>query len=309
MVDAPDGRAVAAAYGQSMSALRTPTTSRLATATVAGAMHRGVISCAPESGLAAVAAAMAANVVHAVVLLAPGCDRAVAVSDLDVIRAALRGDAGATAAEIGRESMATVVSSAPLEEAVALMARREDAHLLVSEPGAEWPVGVLSSFDVMAALAGRDPALLRTVRPGPARPLVSATSLDATTVGAVMHPGVVTCLPDDSMERVAGAMADLRIHCVAVVGAARRNGGDEHFVWGLLSDMDVLHAVNRGGPALTAGELAVTSPLALPEAESLERAASLMVEHDATHVVVVDSGGTPAGVVSTLDVLRIVAAG
>ena len=53
--------------------------------------------------------------------------------------------------------MATVVSSAPLEEAVTLMARREDAHLLVSEPGAEWPVGVLSSLDVMAVLAGRDP--------------------------------------------------------------------------------------------------------------------------------------------------------
>ena len=138
---------------------------------------------------------------------------------------------------------------------------------------------------------------------------MSGTSLDRTTVGSVMHPGVVTCLPDDSAERVAGTMADLRIHCVAVVGAARRDGGDEHFVWGLLSDMDVLHAVNRAGPNLTAGELAVTTPLALPEEASLEHAASLMVEHDATHVVVVDRAGTPAGVVSTLDVLWVVAAG
>jgi len=73
--------------------------------------------------------------------------------------------------------------------------------------------------------------------------------------------------------------------------------------------MDVLHAVNRGGPDLTAGELAVTSPLALPEDAGLERAATLMVDHDVTHVVVVDASGTPAGVVSTLDVLRVVAAG
>jgi CBS domain-containing protein len=291
-----------------MTGLRTSTTPPLAATTVADAMHRGVITCAAESGLATVAASMAANVVHAVVLLAPGRDRAIAVTDLDVLRAALGGGTGSTAAEIARESMATVVSTAPLEEAVALMGRREDAHLLVSEPGAEWPVGVLSSLDVMAALAGRDPRLLHIVRPSPARPLVSATSLDATTVGAVMHPGVVTCLPDDSMVRVAGVMADLRIHCVAIVGAARRNGVDEHFVWGLLSDMDVLHAVNRAGPGVTAGELAVTSPLALPEDAGLERAASLMVEHDATHVVVVDKAGTPAGVVSTLDALRIVAA-
>jgi CBS domain-containing protein len=96
---------------------------------------------------------------------------------------------------------------------------------------------------------------------------------------------------------------------VAVVGAARRDGGDEHFVWGLLSDMDVIHAVNRSGPDVTAGELVVTSPLALPEGSVLERAASLMADHGARHVVVVDRGGTPAGVVSTLDVLRIVAAG
>jgi CBS domain-containing protein len=272
-------------------------------------MHRGVITCAPESSLATVAATMAANVVHAVVLLAQDRGSALVVTDLDVVRATLRDAADVTAAELASEPLATVVSGAPLTQAIALMARRDDAHILVSEPGAGWPAGMLSSLDVMAALAGRDPALLRVLRPGPARPLVSATSLDATTVGAVMHPGVVTCLPDDSMARVAGVMADLRIHCVAVVGVARRNGGDEHFVWGLLGDMDVLHAVNRGGPGLTAGELAVTSPLALPEDAGLERAASLMVEHDATHVVVVDTAGTPAGVVSTLDVLRVVAAG
>lgn len=306
---ATDGDAPAAAYGQSMSALRSPAASPLATATVADAMHRGVITCSADSGLATIAATMAANVVHATVLLRPERESALVVTDLDVIRAALCGGAERTAAEIAREPMAIVVSTAPLEHAVALMARREDAHLLVSQPGAEWPVGVLSSFDVMAVLAGRDPALARSVRPGPAPPLVIATSLAATTVGAVMHPGVVTCVPDDGMEQVAGTMADLRIHCLAVVGAARRDGGDEHFVWGLLSDMDVLHALNRGGPEITAGELAVTSPLALPLTAGLDRAASLMVDHDATHVVAVDHGGTPAGVVSTLDVLRVLAAG
>src|SRR6476646_7655870 len=150
-----------------------PATSSLDTATVAEAMHRGVITCAPESGIATLAGAMAANVVHAIVLLAPDRRRALVVTDLDVVRAALRGTPGATAAEIAREPIATVVAGAPLEQAVALMARREDAHLLVSEPGAAWPVGMLSSLDVMAVLAGRDPSLLRIVRPGPARPLVS----------------------------------------------------------------------------------------------------------------------------------------
>ena len=99
------------------------------------------------------------------------------------------------------------------------------------------------------------------------------------------------------------------MHCVAVVGAGRRHDGDEHLVWGLVSDMDVLHAAHRGGAATRAADVAATSPLALPEDAGLDRAASLMVAHEATHVVAVDRGGTPAGVVSTLDVLRIVAAG
>jgi signal-transduction protein with cAMP-binding, CBS, and nucleotidyltransferase domain len=143
----------------------------------------------PGEDYATVAATMAANVVHAVVLLAHDRESARVVTDLDVVRAALRDGADVTAASLAREPLASVASSAPLEQAIALMARREDAHILVSEPGAGWPAGVLSSLDVMAVVAGRDPSLLRIVRPGPARPLVSATSLDRTTVAAVMHPG------------------------------------------------------------------------------------------------------------------------
>ena len=96
----------------------------------------------------------------------------------------------------------------------------------------------------MAVLSGRDPGITRVLRPAPARPLVSAIDLAATTVAGVMHPGVVTCLPEDALERVAGMMADLRIHCVAVVGA-----GNGRFVWGLVTDMDVLHAAYRGAPS------------------------------------------------------------
>ena len=203
-----------------MSALRTPTTSPIDTATVADAMHRGVITCAPESDLAAVAATMAANVFHAVVLLAQDRGSALVVTDLDVIRAALRDAADVTAAELAREPLATVVPGAPPRGGVALMARREDAHLLVAEPGA----GLARRHALEPRRHGRrSPAATRAARVAAPRPArgrsLSATSLDATTVGAVMHPGVVT-LPARRLasERVAGTMADLRIHCIAVVG-------------------------------------------------------------------------------------------
>jgi CBS domain-containing protein len=283
-----------------MPALRTHT--ELSQATVGDAMHRGVISVAPDARLTTVAATMAAHAVHTAVLLGPRRNGALVVTDLDVIRAALDGRFEATAVEVAREPLLGVAADERLERAVALMATRDVSHLLVSDPDGEWPAGILSSLDVMAVLSGRDPGITRVVRPGPARPLVSATDLAATTVAAVMHPGVVTCLPDNGLEPVAGTMADLRIHCVAVMGA-----GDGHFVWGLVTDMDVLHAAYRGAPA-TAGEIAASSPLAVTADTELDRAAALMVEHETAHVVVVDRGGRPAGVASTLDVLRIVAA-
>jgi CBS domain-containing protein len=189
------------------------------------------------------------------------------------------------------------------------MATLDVAHLLVRDAESEWPDGVLSSFDIVSVLSGRDPRLTRMIRPGPARPLVSATRLSDTTVGLVMHPGAITCSPDTPVHELAGRMADLRVHCIAVSGVGTRPDGDEHLMWGLVSDMDVVHAAHRGRLATPAGELAATTPIALPEDATLERAATLMASHDVAHVVAVGRSGLPSGVVSTLDVIRILAAG
>jgi len=295
-------------YGRGMTASSTPIDSHLSHATVADVMHRGVVTCTPEARLADVAATMASHAIHAVVML-PDQRTPLVVSDLDLIRAALAGGTNRTVAEVAREPIATIGPAAPLESALALMAQRDVAHVLVAEAGAGVPAGVLSSFDVASVLAGREPAVSRMIRSAPARPLVSAATLSDTTVGAAMHPGVITCRPDAPLAELAGVMADLHVHCVAVVGTDRRPDGDEHLVWGLVTDMDVLHAAYRREPGTLAGELAATSPLALVERTGLDRAAELMVEHQSTHVVAVAESGQPSGVVSTLDVLRIVAAG
>jgi CBS domain-containing protein len=190
-----------------------------------------------------------------------------------------------------------------------MMATLDVAHLLVRDAESDLPEGVLSSFDIVSVLSGRDPRLTRMIRPGPARPLVSATRLSDTTVGQVMHPHVITCLPDTPLHELAGRMADLHVHCIAVSGASRRPDGDEHLVWALVSDMDVIHAAHRDRLATAAGDLATTTPIALPEDATLERAATLMASHDAAHVVAVGHSGLPSGVVSTLDAIRILAAG
>jgi CBS domain-containing protein len=189
---------------------------------------------------------------------------ALTITDLDLIRHGLGGTLGETALDIARDPLATVVPSASLERATAMMATLDVAHLLVRDAESDLPEGVLSSFDIVSVLSGRDPRLTRMIRPGPARPLVSASRLSDTTVGQVMHPRVITCLPDTPLHALAGRMADLHAHCIAVSGVGRCPDGDEHLVWALVSDMDVIHAAHRGRLATPAGDLATTTPIALP---------------------------------------------
>jgi CBS domain-containing protein len=292
-----------------MAISQTDIRSLLADTTVADAMSHGVVMCGAETRLPVVAAAMAGQGIHAIVVPSPHGGSALTISDLDLLRADLGGTGEQTAGDIALEPMASVVPSATVQEATGRMATLDVAHLLVGDPGEVWPDGILSSFDIVSVLSGRDPGLTRAVRFAPARPQVSATRLRDTTVGHVMTPGVIACRPDTPMHALARRMADMHIHCVAVSGVGTRPGRDEHLLWGLVTHMDVIHAAHRGELATHAGELAATTPIALPEDATLERAATLMAEHDVAHVVAVGPSGLPSGVVSTLDVMRILAAG
>jgi CBS domain-containing protein len=283
--------------------------SLLAETTVADAMNPGVVMCGAEVRLPMVAATMAAQAIHTIVVPAPHGRIPLTITDVDLLRAGLAGSLHQTAGDIAREPMATVVPTATLESATATMATLHAAHLLVDDAESDWPEGMLSSFDIASVLGGRDPRLTRMVRSASARPPVSATRLSDVSVGQVMHPGVITCLPDTPLHALAGRMADRRVHCIAVSGVGRRPDGDEHLVWGMVSDMDVVRAAYGGRLATPAGELAASKPIALREDATLERAATLMASHDVAHVVVVGRTGLPSGVVSTLDVIRILAAG
>ena len=127
-------------------------------ATVADVMRPGVMSCAPDAPLLAVAQTMATHHVHSVVVAgietdAAGADHLVwgLVSDMDVVRAAETGIEGRTAADAARTEVVTVEPSTPLAEAARLMDEHDTAHLIVT--GGGQPTGIVSSLDVAGALA------------------------------------------------------------------------------------------------------------------------------------------------------------
>lgn len=129
------------------------------------------------------------------------------------------------------------------------------------------------------------------------------TATDELTVTDAMHRGVVACDAETTLSKVAQMMVGHRIHCVVV------NSRDEQgpLPWGVVSDLDLVAAVaNEQDEETAAGRIAATPAVTVGVREPLRRAAQLMTEHGVTHLVVV-AGERPVGVVSTLDLARVLA--
>ena len=138
------------------------------------------------------------------------------------------------------------------------------------------------------------PSAVPTARRRPAR----------STVADVMSVGLIGCAASTPIDAVARLMADDRIHCVLVEHSGPT--GDD---WRILSDLDLVAALAVGLTTAEAGAAAASEFVAVGPGETLERAAQMMTEHEATHLVVVAPGvPRPIGVVSTLDLAAAFAA-
>ena len=125
-------------------------------ATVADAMHVGIVTCAPDAPLATVARIMASHHVHCVAVLglrAHNGEHLVwgTISDLDVTRAAWSGDAS-DAGTLAVTPAVAVEATTPLAAAVELMFEHGVTHLVVTDANAR-PIGVLSTLDVAGIVA------------------------------------------------------------------------------------------------------------------------------------------------------------
>lgn len=131
-------------------------------------------------------------------------------------------------------------------------------------------------------------------------------TFDTTTVGDVMHEGVVTCDIDEPLTSVARTMLQRRIHCVVVWHEPA--GSTDPRLWGVVSDLDLVKvAAAEDVEGRTAGGSATTPVVIVEPGETLRRAAQMMAEHEVTHLVVVDGETSqPVGVISTLDVAKAV---
>jgi CBS domain-containing protein len=122
-------------------------------ATVADAMHTGLITCAADATVAEVAQAMAQERIHCVVV-ADGDGRRpwAVVGDLDLM-AALAAGGQDPAAALAATEVVTVFPATPLAEAARMMAEHQVSHLVVLDPATAHPIGVVSTLDVARVAA------------------------------------------------------------------------------------------------------------------------------------------------------------
>jgi CBS domain-containing protein len=124
-------------------------------------------------------------------------------------------------------------------------------------------------------------------------PLTGVTVLDA------MNPGVVSCLPDDGVAKLASIMVAHGIHAV-VLARGDRTGPL------IVTDLELVQAALERAD-VHAAEIAREPLASLPTDAPLDRAVAMMAERYVTHLLATDpvSGG-PAGIISSFDVAAVV---
>jgi CBS domain-containing protein len=133
-----------------------------------------------------------------------------------------------------------------------------------------------------------------------------APSFDRASVADAMHPGIVTCNCDATRAQIAWTMAAHRVHCVVVIAPAQ-NGSGEPYVWGIVSDVDLMGSAVDASLEPTARDLAGQPIVSVDRSAPLRQAAELMYEHRVSHIVVIDAQ-RPIGILSTLDIAHVLAA-
>jgi CBS domain-containing protein len=121
-----------------------------------------------------------------------------------------------------------------------------------------------------------------------------------------MHRGVLSVPFDTPLTKVAQMIARYRMHCVV---ALEERGEYQTRYWGLIPAAEVVRiATDHDLEDRTAGGSIQSPVFTVEPTDSLHDAARLMRDHEVEHVIVVDPvSDRPLGVISTLDVVQVLA--
>lgn len=130
-------------------------------------------------------------------------------------------------------------------------------------------------------------------------------SLEHALVADAMRHGILTCFPDTSPRAAARTMALHHIHTIVV------SDPDDGGLVGVVSDRDLLAVLEDGaGGGRELADIARHDFLTVSSDARLADAAAAMRQRGTAHALVIDAhSGRPSGMLSTLDVLGVLAWG
>lgn len=116
------------------------------------------------------------------------------------------------------------------------------------------------------------------------------------TVGEVMTKGLLELAAETPLVEAAAAMSARRVGSALVVEGER--------LIGIVTERDVLRAVGSGDVSGRVGEWMTRHPETVDADESTQQAAVVMIHGGFRHLPVLDEG-TPCGIVSIRDLMRV----
>ena len=132
-----------------------------------------------------------------------------------------------------------------------------------------------------------------------------ASPIAGLTVRDAMQLGLFASPPNADLETIARTMAKASIHCVFIADVPRRSRNRERRTWGVVSDLDLMHALRAGAGTRLASDIAATELVTVDPTDTLETAVRLMTDCGTAHLVVVSpKTGRPVGMISSLDIAR-----
>ncbi len=249
-------------------------------------MHHGLITCRQNTSLGQAAVLLAQHRIHSLVV-ADRDDRPVGIlSDFDMMAGEwLSADAESlatmrklTAADLMSKPIISVEADTPLNEAAKLLVQKEINRLLVTDKGK--PVGIISSSDFVAGIAGEEKAR-------------------RATVADVMSDAILVCRDQTPVKSAARTMTQAGWRSVLVVDSRGKP-------LGVLSELDLVPLIRNGiRDDLKVSEV-MHKPFTIDIHASLREAADLMIQQHHHRVIVVDGqdpDSFPLGVVSSFDIV------
>lgn len=249
-------------------------------------MHRGLHTCGPEATLGQVAAILARDHVHALVVTGPDGQPQGIISDFDLLAGEwladdqqdLRTMRKITAGELMSTPIESVDADTPLKTAANVLVEKDIQRLMVTENGV--PAGVISTSDFVSSLAREEK---------PRR----------ETVADVMSDSILVCRDKTPLTSAARTMTQAGWRSVMVVDA-------KGTPLGVVSGKDLLpYVVNGVNEQLTVSDImhpALTIDIHAP----LQEAANLMIQNHHHRLIVIDSEAPqsfPLGIISSFDIV------